>query len=111
MKGVIHMEIKQVISELSKIDNAGQSIITSAKSENDDYSLQIAREKEAFDRQLKKDLDEHLKSYSQKLESENTKIIGQLRSDTERQLSHLETMFENKHTQMATEIFNNLTEE
>lgn len=40
-KGVINvmeLQIEQIISELSKIDNASESIITSANVEKDDYA-------------------------------------------------------------------------
>lgn len=105
------MEIEQVISELSKIDSAGQSILDSAKAENENYEQKIAHEKELFASNLKKDLEEYLDSYRQNLESENIKIIEQLRSDTEHEIHQLEDAFEKEHTAIAMEIFNSLIKE
>lgn len=113
-KGVINvmeLQIEQIISELSKIDNASESIISSANVEKDNYAKKLEQEKEVFDTGLQKELERQLAEYSKSLETENSKVIKQMRSNTEAELKKLEDSYMANHTHIAASIFNKLTKE
>lgn len=113
-KGVIHvmeLQIEQIISELSKIDNASESIISSANVEKDNYAKKLEQEKKVFDTGLQKELEGQLAAYRKNLETENSKVIKQMRSNTETELKKLEDSYTANHTCIAASIFDRLTKE
>lgn len=107
----MELQIEQIISELSKIDKASESIISSANVEKDDYAKKLEQEKQVFDTGLQKELERQLAEYSKILEMENSKVIKQMRSNTEAELKKLEDSYKANHTHIAKSIFNILTKE
>lgn len=113
-KGVINvmeLQIEQIISELSNIDNDSENIISSANAEKDNYSKGIEHDKKVFDDGLQKELESQLAKYSKKLETENNRIIQQMRSNADAELKKLEDIFMARHTEIAKSIFDKLTKE
>ncbi len=104
-------QVEQVISELSKIDNASESIITSADVEKENYAKEMNQKTLDFDGKLEEDTKRHLEEFKVKLQADNDKILKQMRTNTEKDLQKLETAFNANHTEMAQHIFAELIKE
>lgn len=104
-------QVEQVISELSKIDNASESILTSADKEKEDYANEISLKTKSLDLELKADAQKYIENFKDKLQTDNEKILSQLRANTEKDLQKLDDAFNKNHTKMAKDIFARLIKE
>lgn len=107
----MELQVEQVISELSKIDNATENVINSSTEEKDEYMKKIQQEKEAFDSNLDHKLQEHLNEYRQKLTQDNAQVLSNQRAETEDIINNLEASFKKMHTSIAMNILTELTKE
>lgn len=107
----MELQIEQIISELSKIDNDSENLISSSDIEKDNYAKSIEQDKKQFDEELQKKLQSELAEYRKKLEAENNRVIQQMRTNTEGELEKLEAIFMEKHSKIAESIFDILTRE
>lgn len=110
---IITMEyqIEHVISELAKIDNAAESIITSADVDKSNYASEIDKKTIEFDKQLEDNVKKSLDEFKGKLQSDNDRVLKQMRANTEIDLKKLEEAYNLNHTKMAQSIFADLIKE
>lgn len=110
-KGVqlsMEYQVEQVISELSKIDNASESIITSTDVEKTNYAKEIDEKTILFEKNLEEDMRISLEEYRNKLGQDNDKILKQMRTNTEKDLEKIDSAYNKNHAELAKEIFNKL---
>ena len=110
---IITMEyqVEQVISELAKIDNASESIITSTDVDKMNYAKEVESKTNEFDKQLDDDVNKSLDEFKSNLQTNNDKILKQMRKNIESDLVKLEEAYNSNHTKMAQAIFNGLIKE
>ena len=104
-------QVEQVISELSKIESASESILTSADKEKEDYAKEMSEKTESLDRELEENVKKHIEEFKVKLQADNDKILKQMRANTEKDLQKLDDAFKTNHTKMAGDIFAELIKE
>lgn len=104
-------QVEQVISELSKIDNASESILTSADKEKEDYAEEMSEKTKSLDLELKADAQKYIENFKNRLQADNEKLLNQLRANTEKDLQKLDDAFNKNHTKMAEDIFTRLIKE
>lgn len=101
-------QVEQVISELSKIDNASESIITSTDVEKTNYAKEIDEKTILFEKNLEEDMRTSLEEYRNKLGQDNDKVLKQMRTNTEKDLEKIDSAYNKNHAELAKEIFNKL---
>lgn len=105
------LQVNQVITELSKIDDATEALILSADKEKQDYADAMESKKKEFEEALVTKMNLSMDSRKTRMKADNDKVLKKYRQETEAMLSKLDASYENKHTLWANSIFQTLIQD
>lgn len=101
-------QMDKVISELSKIEEAAVRIIQNAESEKKNLALDMDQKTKEYDIVLGKEIDQKLSVIKQDLQDKMHSDVDRIKNDTYQQISNLEKIYTDHHTEWATDILNKL---
>lgn len=104
-------QMSDVISELSKIEDAASDILKDTEIFQKEYAQKIEGEKAQFDEDLAKKTKEHLDQIGASLEKKNKEEINILKEEGQHELDSLEKTFEENHSKWAQDVLSSLIKE
>lgn len=104
-------DINEIISNLTKIDNASSMIMESTRKEKEAYASVIKQKTKEFDDELSSSIDKKVQQLKKSLTIENQKLIEDYKIESENSLKSLDSLYAANKDQWIESIFNNIVKE
>ena len=104
-------DINSIIDQLAEIDSASAKIMRKTQDEKAKYAEYISRQKQDFDLNLAEQVDAEIAQYEKSLEKESAEEIEKYKKDCANDIERLDSLYKEKSSFLAEEIFKKIIEE
>lgn len=104
-------QIDQVIANLSKIETSASKVQEEAEKEKAEYTQLIESKIKEFDEELNSKTNTELTELSDNLARTQQRELDSMRAAILEDVAHIEEAYNEKHTQWAQEIFEQIIKE
>lgn len=111
MASNVENDISQVISELSKIDDAAENVLIHTEANKKAYDEKIEKNTAKFDKELDISIMTQLNQYETEIKAANAKELNTLRKEIEQTITQLDDWYEKNHSEIARNIVNDFIKE
>ena len=111
MASNIENDIGQVISELSRIDDAAENVLIHTEANKQAYDEKIKKNTAKFDKELDISIKAQLGQYETELKTANDNELNTLRKEIEHSIQELDDWYKNNHSEVAKNILNDFIKE
>lgn len=97
-------DISEVISELSRIDDAAENVLIHTESNKQAYDEKNKKRIAKYNNELQKEIKTQLAEYEKALRSNRNKDLIALREETTQTITSLDEWYKNNHSEIAQNI-------
>lgn len=101
--------MEQILNKLSEIEATANAIMQDAVQRKQALSEEAEKQTKEFDAALEKETGSEIQKIRDDLAHEKDARIAQLRTETEEQLSRLDSYYEAHHEDLSKELFQKIT--
>ncbi|MDO5135876.1 MAG: hypothetical protein Q4D55_07460 [Eubacteriales bacterium] len=100
--------MEQILNKLSEIEATAQGIINDGNAKKKALSWDMERQCKEFDAAFEQEMEDHIRSIRQNLETEKDAQLTALRSSTEAAFQRLDAYYEKNHERLSRELFDKI---